>query len=171
MIWDGHMMIKMSLFTGVRDIHFDRLWNCISKAGHVVFPLFPLKPVIMMSPTCQPDDGWIAKKCTVTFIIHNRDNLVPARNISRNSDVLWKNKGMWDARMTHPVNNEIHLSSLGLPVQSKCNNKPITFTFCEKRLVLCQNLISQLNPNKSSVNPSEQLHCSITQPVNSSSPH
>ena len=57
------------------------------------FPLFPLKPVIMMSPTCQPDDGWITQQRTVTFIIDNRDNSVPTRNISRHV-MYWKNAGM-----------------------------------------------------------------------------
>lgn len=60
-IWDGDMMIITCLFSGVRGINFDRLWNCISQARRVVFfPPFPLKPILMMFPTCQPDDGWIA---------------------------------------------------------------------------------------------------------------
>lgn len=90
-IWAGDMMIKMSLFIGVGGIHSDRPWNCISKMKHVFFfSPFPLKPVVMMSPTCQPDDGWIVQRCTVTFIINNRDNLMPARNI----DILMHFKGM-----------------------------------------------------------------------------
>lgn len=53
----------------------------------------------------------------------------------------------------------------------KCTNKPIALTLLVKRLLLCENLITQLNPNKSPVNPSEQPVCKITQPVNSAVPH
>lgn len=43
-IWDGDMMIITCLFSGVRGINFDRLWNCISQARRVVFfPPFPFE--------------------------------------------------------------------------------------------------------------------------------
>lgn len=108
----------------LRGFTFDRLWNCISKARHVVFPLFPLKPVIMMSPTYQPDDGWIEQRCTVTFIT---ETTWRPRETYKDILIHWKNAGMQDGSMSHPVSNRIvRVHRALLP---KCTTKPVTFTF------------------------------------------
>lgn len=97
---DRDVMIKRSVFIGVRAIS---LWPPVDSyfnAETSCFSPFSLKPVIMTSPTCQPEDAWIPQESTVTYIINKR-----------HLDVFWKNVGIWDPCTTLP-NSEIDLTSL-----------------------------------------------------------
>lgn len=74
-IWHGDMMIKMS----VQGCWGYSLWLPVEsycRAGMCCFSPLSLKPVVLMSPTCQPDDGWIAQRCTLTCIINNTVKLL-----------------------------------------------------------------------------------------------
>lgn len=57
------------------------------KAEPFCFSPFPLKPVIMMSPTCQPYRGRI-EECAVAFISNGREIVLLVRDTLRYADVL-----------------------------------------------------------------------------------
>lgn len=83
--------------------------------------LFPLKPVITASPTCQPEDGWIVQEFDVPSIIHDRQLDAWKKHV----DSLWGGS----RQATRLVRNQTDRSLLVFRARART-----TWPFCVKAL-------------------------------------